>query len=473
LRWRFAEQLSALNREGERVPSFLDWLRERWPRAPWANARHLVFLASILEKLARDARLIVNMPPRHGKTQLCSVRYVAWRLVRDPRTRVIVATHTQTLAEALSRQIRRIVRESGVALDPEHNRINDWRTAAGGGVRAAGVGTAIAGFGADLIVVDDPHRNREAADSLHQRDELWEWWNDDLLTRGEPGCQILVVMTRFHPDDLVGRILASPERERWTVVRLPARADDQNDPLERALGEPLWPEQFSDHDLAQRERETDPRTWAALYQQAPRLAETITIDPAWFVRYRVDEKARVVGRWISWDTSEGTDNGAYSVGIVADLGIDGALYLVDLVRVRVPFTELVELMRTLAVAHARENLREIVVERASTGGAAYDVLVRTLAPAGISVVGVRPAVSKLVRAEVASVAIRNGLVRVPYDAPWWAEFERELVAFPNGPFADQIDALTQLVTYLAHWLAPVREGAAELEYHRPRGGRSL
>jgi predicted phage terminase large subunit-like protein len=457
-------------RDEPRAPDFLEWLRDRWPTAPWASARHLAYLASILSLLERDARLIVNMPPRHGKTQLTSVRYVAWRIIRDPRTRVIVATHTQTLAEALSRQIRRIVRENGVPLDEEHNRINDWRTGAGGGVRAAGVGAAIAGFGADLLVIDDPHRNREAADSLHQRDQLWEWWNDDLLTRGEAGSQVIVVMTRYHPDDLVGRLLASPDAGAWTVVRLPARADSPDDPLGRALGEPLWPEQFSDHDLAQRERETDPRTWAALYQQAPRLADAVTIDPSWFIRYRTNEKPPSVGRWISWDTSEGTEAGAYSVAWVADLGIDGCLYLIDRFRARLPFTELIEAMRTLAVSHARSGLREVLVERASTGGAAYDVLVRQLGPAGIAVTGIRPASSKLVRAEAASVAIRNGLVRVPEGAPWWDEFARELAAFPHGPFADQVDALTQLVTYLAHWLVPHRDGMSELVYHAPRGG---
>lgn len=474
-RWfrRFSEQLAERLAPELRTPSFPDWLSQRWPGSPWDYARHLRYIAQALDDLPAGGRLILNMPPRHAKTQTVTVRYVAWRLIRCPSLRVIIATHTQTLAEALSRQVRRIVRDAGVPLDPEHNRITDWRTRAGGGLRAAGAGAAIAGFGADLIVVDDPHRNRESADSLHQRDQLWEWWNDDLLTRQEPGCILCVVMTRFHPDDLVGRILADPEAGRWQVVRLPARADAPDDPLGRALGEPLWPERFGEEELARREREVDPRTWAALYQQAPRLDGSVTILPGWFPRYRAEEVPEPLGRWISWDTSEGVEGGAYSAGWVADLGRDGFLYLRDRIRVRLPFTELVAVMKREAIRHARAGLREVLVERASTGGAAYDVLRRELAQAGIpvEVVGIRPAASKLVRAEAASVTIRAGLVKVPEGAPWLDEFFRELEAFPHGPYADQVDALTQLVTYLAHWLVPHNDDVpAELEYRTPRGG---
>lgn len=455
-----------------RAPPFPAWLAQRWPGSPWERARHLRYLAEGLAGLPRDGRLIVNMPPRHGKTQTVTVRYCAWRLIRDPSLRVIVATHTQALADAVSRQIRRLVREAGVGLEREYNRVNDWRTTSGGGVRAAGVGTAIAGFGADLIVVDDPHRNREAADSIRMRDQLWDWWNDDLLTRAEPGAQVIVVMTRFHPDDLVGRILAGNDADRWQVIRLPARADSADDPLGRSLGEPLWPEQFDDAALAVIERATDPRTWAALYQQSPRLAEGVTILPDWFPLYEPHQKPPSVGRWISWDTSEGAEAGAYSVGWVADVGIDGALYIVDRVRVRLPFTELVQVMFSLAQTHARHGLREVLVERASTGGAAHDVLRRECARAGlpIEVVGVRPASSKIVRAEAASVPIRERLVRLPAGAPWLDEFFREVAAFPHGPYADQVDALTQLVTYLAYWLVPRTDVATDLEYARPRGG---
>ncbi|MCX2728542.1 phage terminase large subunit (plasmid) [Thermomicrobium sp. 4228-Ro] len=453
-----------------RTPSFSAWLIQRWPGSPWEHARHLQYVAQMLGTLPPGGRLILNMPPRHAKTQTVTVRYVAWRMIRWPSLRVIIATHTQTLAEALSRQVRRIVREAGVALDPEHNRVTDWRTRSGGGLRAAGVGAAIAGFGAGLIVVDDPHRNREAADSLRQRDQLWEWWNDDLLTRREPGCQVLVVMTRYHPDDLVGRILAS-DPTGWYQIRLPARADSPDDPLGRAIGDPLWPEVFGDAELRRIEQQVDPRTWSALYQQLPRLAESVTILPEWFPLYRPNQKPPSVGRWISWDTSEGTEAGAYSVGWVADVGIDGALYVVDRVRVRLPFTELVQTMFHLAQCHVRDGLREVLVERASTGGAAYDVLRRELARVGIpvEVVGVRPASSKIVRAEAASLPIRQGLVRLPEGAPWLDEFFRELAAFPHGAYADQVDALTQLVTYLAHFLVPHYDASVEIEYVRLRG----
>lgn len=455
-----------------RAPGLVDWLAQRWPGSPWTEARHLRYLATLLEELPGGARLIVNLPPRHGKTQLVSVRFVAWRLIRDPTLRVILCTHTQTLAESLSRQIRRIVRDAGVILDPEYQRLQDWRTAAGGGVRAAGVGAAIAGFGAELLVVDDPHRNREAADSIRERDHLWEWWHDDFLTRAEPGAQVIVVMTRFHIDDLVGRILAHPNGRRWTVVRLPALADDSSDPLGRQPNEPLWPERFSEHELVTIRVSVDHRTWMALYQQQPQTVATVTIDPSWFPRYDPQHLPHMVGRWISWDTAEGGETGAYSVAWVADLGEDGALYLRERVRVRLPFTELTNVALALARAHAPAGLREILVERASTGGALYDVLQRELARHGLNVgiIGIRPTASKLVRAEAASVAIRAGLVSLPAAADWLDDFFRELMAFPHGPYADQVDSLTQLVTYLAHWLGERHEPVEMPRHSFGRGG---
>lgn len=469
----FREQIRELGDRTTRVPPFPAWLARRWPASPWATARHLRYIAQVLNDLPPGGQFVLNMPPRHGKTQTASVRYVAWRLLRDPALHVIVCSHTQGLAQTIARQVRRIVTEAGVLIDPTHNRVDDWRTAAGGGVRAAGVGSGIAGFGAQLIVVDDPHRNREAADSLHQREQLWEWWNDDLLTRREPGCQVLVVMTRYHPDDLTGRVLAA-NPAAWTVIRLPARADAPDDPLGRALGEPLWPEQFDAAALARIEAQVDPRTWAALYQQAPRLADTVAIDPDWFLRWRPEELPVMVGRWISWDTAEGVDRGAYSVAWVADLGTDGVLYVRDRVRVRLPFTELITRMLDLIRSHVRDGLREVLVEFASNGGAAFDVLQRDVARAGlpVAIVPIRPSSTKLLRAEMASVPIRQGLVRLPADAPWLPEFFQELAAFPHGPFADQVDALTQLVTYLAHWITPVTADVpAELHYALPRYAR--
>lgn len=171
------------------------------------------------------------MPPRHGKSEMVTFRYTAWRLSQDPSLNVIIGSYNQRLANKASRRILRISSDCRAVEKPPKGvtlarSVAEWETGGGGTVRAVGVGAGIAGFGAGLVVIDDPVRNRADAESTTYRDKVWDWFNDDIYTRLEPKAAIILIQTRWHEDDLAGRLLKemADGGEEWEVVRLPAIA---------------------------------------------------------------------------------------------------------------------------------------------------------------------------------------------------------------------------------------------------------
>jgi len=246
-----------------------------------ANWHHRV-LARYLRQVAEGEllRLIVCMPPGHGKSELVCRRFPAWMLGRDPKTRIIVTTHTATLAEAHSRDIRRIMGGHWykctfpqVALAPRGSDYIDresfWELPQGGYLRATGIGGAITGLRADVAIVDDPIKSREEAESERYRERVWEWFTSDLVSRLSERGRIVVCSTRWHRDDLVGRLLRGSAAD-WAVLSFPAIADERlSSPLDpRRPGEPLWPA-FMDLQALEKLRLQDLRAFAALYQQDP------------------------------------------------------------------------------------------------------------------------------------------------------------------------------------------------------------
>ena len=191
------------------------------------------------------------MPPRHGKSELCSVYLPAWYLGTHPERRVILAGHEADFAASWGRRVRDVLEEHGRQLFGARVRAdsaaaNRWDLVGhAGGMVTAGVGGTITGRGADLLVIDDPHKSAEETGSVTYRERVWDWYRAVARTRLEPGAGVVVVQTRWHEDDLAGRLLADAESEgdRWQVLSLPAVAED-DDPLGRSVGDPLWPERF-------------------------------------------------------------------------------------------------------------------------------------------------------------------------------------------------------------------------------------
>jgi hypothetical protein len=223
-----------------------------------------------------NGRLMLFLPPGSAKSTYGSVLFPAWYFAQKPGRAVLGASHTATLAERFSKKVQGLVRDHGPTLGYRltTEAADLWTTTNGGEYRAAGANVGIAGFRADLGVVDDLMRSREEAESLAARDKLWSWWLSDFLPRLKPEAAIVLINTRWHQDDLAGRLLAT-EGDRWRVLKVPAIAGE-NDPLGRAPGEPLWSDDGYGYglELAQvretYERAGAMRDWWSLYQQEPR-----------------------------------------------------------------------------------------------------------------------------------------------------------------------------------------------------------
>ena len=282
-----ADELSALAEDhaADVRDSFHAWCIEALAVRNQTPAAHHVLLIKELQALAdgENDRLIVMMPPGSAKTTYVSRLLPPWYLSRKPNLAVLLASHTATLAEYNSLQAQNYVPEHTTLLGYAVKRGTSelWETTNGGAVRAAGVNAGIAGFRADLCVIDDPLKSREDADNQNVREKQWKWWTDDVEPRLKPGGAVALVTTRWHVDDLAGRLVkASKEGGKpWRVIRLPMEAG-HDDPLGREPGELLWPEWFTPDMVAQAKRTK--RTWASLYQQVPFIeGGQIILEETW------------------------------------------------------------------------------------------------------------------------------------------------------------------------------------------------
>ncbi len=263
--------------------AFQNWLTKNAKPFTW-NWRHQLFLYKALHRITtgKCKRLIITMPPRHGKSETVTVRYAAWRLERDPKLNIILGSYNQKLANRFSRRIRAIVEER-IPLAKDKRSADEWETNVRGGVKAVGVGAGITGFGGSLVIIDDPVKNRAQAESRTMRDNVWDWFNDDIYTRLEPGASIILIQTRWHEDDLAGRLLkqSADGGEAWEKVDLPALAED-GDPLGRPIGKALWPERYSAEALEAIRRQQGTYSFSALYQQQPVPSDGGLFKREWF-----------------------------------------------------------------------------------------------------------------------------------------------------------------------------------------------
>lgn len=238
--------------------------------------------------------LIVTVPPRHGKSQQCSIDFPAWYLGRNPLNEVIITSYSAELAETFGGKTRNKVDSiqfktifPNVKLREDEKAKGRWSTNEGGGYVAAGVGGAITGKGANILLIDDPVKNREEAESEVYREKNWDWFTSTAFTRLEPGGVVIIIMTRWHQDDLAGRIMADPEFADMTkIIKFPAFAT--KDGANRKIGDPLWPSKYSASALNKIKTIIGPYDWAALYQCSPILTEQQEFKPEW--RKPISEK---------------------------------------------------------------------------------------------------------------------------------------------------------------------------------------
>lgn len=241
-------------------------------------ARHHRLIIAKLEAVARGEidRMMLFLPPGSAKSTYASVLFPAWWLAQKPHKSVIASSYGQDLAEGFGRRVRDLIGEHAPALQMSLQSDNKsaarWATSNGGQYIGAGVGGPITGRRADLVLIDDPVKGEAEAHSDTVRQSTWDWYQSNLYTRQKPGAAIVLIMTRWHPDDLAGRLLAAQEQggDQWQTLRLPALADSNDDPLGRSHGEPLWPEWEDAQALARKRANVGPRVWGSLYQQDPK-----------------------------------------------------------------------------------------------------------------------------------------------------------------------------------------------------------
>ena len=316
-------------------------------------------IASALQKLeSREIkRLIMEMPPRHGKSQLTTVNFPAWYLGRRPEERIITASYSDDLARKFGAEARDLMETEyyrnifpNVFLRQDSRAKDYWRTNQGGGYMATGVGGAATGFGANCLVIDDAVRNAEDADSEVKRETVWNWYTSVARTRLEKDGVIVVIMTRWHSDDLIGRILEREALggEKWHRITFPAIAE-VNDRY-RDVGEALWPGKYDEKALKDIRHDIGERAWHSLYQQTPIASETQIFRPEWMKKEfdPAELDGKVLNRYITIDTADTDREGADYIGVtVVDWDSENRWYFTFVKRYRLNILGLVDLVFNL------------------------------------------------------------------------------------------------------------------------------
>ncbi|MFF2650592.1 terminase large subunit domain-containing protein [Streptomyces sp. NPDC058045] len=437
------------------------------PGGTYRVRAHTRLIASTLAQLGPDAdRLLITTPPQVGKSVLVSELLPVWWLARRPMDRIAIASYAGSLATKKARAVRRLIADHGeqFGLQPQRGEQTayDWSLTTGGGVRAVGVGGGLTGHPITGIgIVDDPHKDRREADSALMRENVWDWWSSVFLSRLRPGVPVVLCMTRWHPDDLAGRVLAhegtTETGGRWRVVHLPALATQEDDPLSRGPGEPLTHPALDDRDQdallahwSDKRRTSTPRDWGALYQGDPQPPEGALLSHA-DMPYCPTPPAPV-RKAVAVDPSGG---GRDTAGVIAGyLGTDQRLYLTHDRTRRMPSDQWARTACTLA---SETDATLIVVEKNYGGDmvtlairTAWDALQREGAiPADALPPYVQPVTAragKLLRAEPVAQQWREDRVRLASHLP---ELVSEWVSWqPGSDSPGRIDASV----YLAYGL---------------------
>ena len=413
-------------------------------------------------------RLMLFMPPRHGKSTLASIAFPAWHLGRNPEHEFISCSYSGSLAMSFSRKVRHQLREpnyknvfSDASLDPTSQSVESWLTTKGGGYVAAGVGGGITGKGAHVLVIDDPVKNREDAESEYSRDSVWDWYTSTAYTRLAPGGGILVILTRWHDDDLAGRLLAAAAdgADDWEVVKYPAIAEQDEEFREE--GEALHPERYDVSSLGKIQKAIGPRDWSALYQQNPVADEGDYFNRDMINYYdEADLDYTRLRYYCAWDLAIGQrERNDYSVGLVVAVDEYDRLYVVDCVRGKWDGFELVERILDLY-----ETWRPGVVgiEKGHIEMALGPFLEKRVRERRLNEAYFRDLKTgrrdKEARARAIQGRMQQGMVYFPKEPLWVGPLIAELLRFPNGVHDDQVDALAWIglmMTEFATYIEPI------------------
>lgn len=427
------------------------------------DGRHLDLLDQTLMKVSSGElkRVIITMPPRHGKSERVSKKFPAWHVGRNPGDEMILASYSIDLSRGFSRIARDTLVANhdvfGVSVDKNKQAAEAWGIEGyRGGVNAAGVGGAITGKGARIAIIDDPVKNSEEANSEVMREKVWEWYTSTLYTRLTPDGRIIVVMTRWHEDDLVGRLLkkeadeikeGTHKGERWTVINFPALAEE-DDYLGRSVGDPLWPEfGFDRPRLEQIRSDVGSYVFNALYQQRPSAAGGTIFKREYFQYFREETlhniQYLIVGTkrydklkcWsfqtVDTANSEKTINDFFVVSTWY-VTPEHDLLLYDVYRTHITGPDQKPLMKEMVYRY-RPKFQAIEDKTFGTN------LIQECKREGMSIRPIKVDKDKVTRSLVIAARYEVGKVWHRQDAPWLTDYEDELLSFPRGKNDDQVD----------------------------------
>jgi len=434
-------------------------------KGKWIDTHFHKFLANKVQTFVETYTgnpidiLVLNCPPQHGKSRTVTETFATWYVGKYPDKRCIVACYNDELAGSFGRSNRSKIDEYGqpifgIKLKKSTDRdleIADHE----GGIIFRGIQSSLTGRSAELFIIDDPIKNRAEADSMTYRERLWEEWQNSIKTRSQANTKIIIIQTRWHEDDLSGRVIR--EEPNVEVVNIPCEAEE-NDILGRNIGDALCPEIGKGNDWLVAFKQSylaDPsgggiRAWNALYQGRPTSAEGNMFKREWWQYYnKLPENIQFVG--ISVDATFKNNDTSDFVAIEVWGKLNGDYYLIDLIKRRMDFPETLRAIRYMADKYPQKH--SILVEDKANGSAIISMLKHEIG----SIIPITPKESKVSRANAIMGIVEGGNVYLPEYADFTAEFVEEFASFPNGVHDDLVDACTQFINHFKFRQADYKE----------------
>lgn len=459
--------------EIEKLPDNPAEFAELISRGKWKRAIHLDLINDYLVLASRRIvnKIIINLPPRHGKSEFTSKYFPAWYLMKFKNHRVILTSYGAKFAASWGKKVMQLIEEWGDVLEGVKISHKSKSVASfdleefGGGMDSVGIGGSLTGRGANLLIIDDPVKNDREAHSKKIRDNIWDWFISTAFTRLEPDGIIIIIMTRWHEDDLVGRILKKTEiiqtyeknnKDDWKIIKIPAIAEE-NDLLGRKIGEALWSERF-DIDKLNTIRNILGSYWfEALYQQNPRPEGGQIFLRKYFKYYYEDSEHYYLMISSGLDVNSiktirkvdcnyfatvdlavtSKESSDYTVILTFCLTPDKEILILDLIREHYKGSEHLEKIRHL---FSRWDGIFVGIESVQ-----YQLsLLQQAEKEGLKVIGLKPSKDKVSRSLPIAAKVEAGYVFFPENSHWLKCFEDELLAFPNSRYDDQVDAFSYI-----------------------------
>jgi predicted phage terminase large subunit-like protein len=427
----------------------------------YKRPKHVEYFEKIVKKLTfeKTLRYIIEVPPRHGKSVLFSVILPAFYIVNNPNKKILLASYAYDLAGEFAYKVRTLLKNNRL-IDFTIEKLDNWETVEGGGLFSAGVGGSITGKGASLLILDDPIKNMEEARSKHIRDKTYEWFNSTFLTRAEPDANIVVIQTRWHSDDLVGR-LVKEKKEKWEVIKLPAFAEE-GDVLGRTIGEPLWPERFPKEELENKKKAMGSYVWNALYQQNPISEEACLFKSSYFKyfeskdgKYFTEEEALkdfdFIFGTLDLAVTEKQTSHYTAIGIWGKVREKVLLLNVTRERMEAP-----EILKTIQSIYYKFRPNMFYIE-----SFAYQVsITQQVLDMNIPVTPSYLKGDKYSKALSVIPFFEQGRIYFDRNAGYLQDYEEELLEFPNGNFDDQVDMTSLIIEAISSeaMIAPKPKG---------------